>query len=279
VTRPDLDIRAEADLHAYVDDCLDPARRAAVEQELAANEKLSGAADRWRQQNDSIRAAFDRLPADHTPTPIRRLNPDKLADRGVEIAPPGRRASTGIAAIVLAVVAGLFFATAPRDQGRDSVGAPPHAVAALVGASFAAYRTYSAASVDPVEPGLSSPRALRDWLRPQLGHDIPVPDLSGIGLTRLGARIVPGVRGPAAFLMYEDAAHARVAIYVEDGALMPVMAPVAEQVGAVGATAFSRGASDFVVIGSVGRARINQIAATLQTGGQTGGRADSAANH
>ena len=279
MTRSGFDIRAEADLHAYVDDCLDPAKRPAMEQALAANEKLRGAADRWRQQNDSIRAAFDRLPADHAPTPIRRLNVDRLADRGVEIAPPGRRASTGIAAIVVAVIAGLFFATAPRDQGRDAAVAPPHAVAALVGAGFAAYRTYSAASVVPVEPGVSSAREVRQWLRPQLGHDIPVPDLSGFGLTRLGARIVPGVRAPAAFLMYEDATHARVAIYVEDGGLMPVPAPAVEQVGAVGATAFSHGVSDFVVIGSVGRARINQVAALLQTGGQTGGSADSTANH
>jgi anti-sigma factor RsiW len=276
VTRREFDVHAEADLHAYVDDCLDPAKRPAMEQALAANEILRGAADRWRQQNDSIRAAFDRLPPVRAPTPIRRF--DKLADRGVEIAPPGRRASTGIVAIVVAVIAGLFFAATPRDQGRD-LAVAPHAVTALVGASFAAYRTYSAASVVPVEPGLSSPRALRDWLRPQLGHDIPVPDLSRIGLTRLGARIVPGVRAPAAFLMYEDDARMRVAIYVEDGGLLPVLAPAVEQVGAVEATAFSHGVNDFVVIGSVGRARINQIAAVLQTGGQTGGIADSAANH
>src|SRR5215472_13616871 len=48
----------QADLHAFVDDCLEPDRRAAFEAQMAANPALVRRVARWRAQNNAIRMAF-----------------------------------------------------------------------------------------------------------------------------------------------------------------------------------------------------------------------------
>jgi anti-sigma factor RsiW len=48
-----------ADLHAYVDDCLEPDERLAFEEHMALDPSLARRATLWRAQNSAIRAAFD----------------------------------------------------------------------------------------------------------------------------------------------------------------------------------------------------------------------------
>ena len=48
-----------ADLHAYVDDCLEPDERLAFENQMAQDPTLARRAAAWRAQNGAIRAAFD----------------------------------------------------------------------------------------------------------------------------------------------------------------------------------------------------------------------------
>ena len=48
-----------ADLHAYVDDCLQPDERLVFEKQMAQDPALARRATLWRAQNSAIRAAFD----------------------------------------------------------------------------------------------------------------------------------------------------------------------------------------------------------------------------
>ena len=48
-----------ADLHAYVDDCLEPDERLAFENRMAQDPALARRATAWRTQNSAIRAALD----------------------------------------------------------------------------------------------------------------------------------------------------------------------------------------------------------------------------
>ena len=48
-----------ADLHAYVDDCLEPDPRLAFEQQMAEDPALARRSALWRAQNSAIRAAFE----------------------------------------------------------------------------------------------------------------------------------------------------------------------------------------------------------------------------
>ena len=47
------------DLHAYVDDCLEPNERLAFEKRMAEDPALARRAAMWRAQNSAIRSAFD----------------------------------------------------------------------------------------------------------------------------------------------------------------------------------------------------------------------------
>jgi anti-sigma factor RsiW len=48
-----------ADLHAYVDDCLEPGERRAFEAQMAEHPALAQRATIWRDQSNAIRSAFD----------------------------------------------------------------------------------------------------------------------------------------------------------------------------------------------------------------------------
>ena len=48
-----------ADLHAYVDDCLEPNERRALEKQMTEDAALARRAAAWRAQNSAIRSAFD----------------------------------------------------------------------------------------------------------------------------------------------------------------------------------------------------------------------------
>ena len=61
-----------ADLHAYVDDCLEPDERLAFEQQMAQDPALARRAALWRTQNNAIRTAFDGESARAFPISIVR---------------------------------------------------------------------------------------------------------------------------------------------------------------------------------------------------------------
>jgi anti-sigma factor RsiW len=48
-----------ADLHGYVDDCMEPDERRAFERQMADDPALARRAAIWRAQNGAIRSAFD----------------------------------------------------------------------------------------------------------------------------------------------------------------------------------------------------------------------------
>ena len=67
-----------ADLHAYVDDCLEPDERLAFEQQMAQDPALARRAALWRAQNSAIRAAFDGEGARAFPISIVRPQNETL---------------------------------------------------------------------------------------------------------------------------------------------------------------------------------------------------------
>ena len=52
------------------------------------------------------------------------------------------------------------------------------------------------------------------WLSRRLGIALAAPDLAGHGFELVGGRLLPAVTGPAAQLMYQDAAGRRLTLYV-----------------------------------------------------------------
>ena len=214
---------SDTDLHAFVDGELDETWANAVRAHLGTHPADAGRVEGWRRQNIAIRRAYDTI----APTlPPLRQRPAGVTDVTMPMASP--RAPAGIDAVRaarrrrrLAATASAFLAGACATAlGAIAIGRwgthPDHPAVAMGAASVQAHaqngrlawRTYSHDAEAEDRP-VSSGALRRATALPA------VPDLTAQGLTLSSGRLMPGVAEPAAFLLYETAAHKHLALIVE----------------------------------------------------------------
>ena len=196
----------DEDLHAYVDDQLDPDRRSLVERYLEQNPEAARRVTSYQAQRAAIRAAFQQqgsrpLPRHLTVAGILAQRARKRATRRWLVA----------ACLVLAVLgggAGGWLLHAPPDLERGE-----RAMLVLEQQALASHAVYSVDSRHPVEVPGSEDRHLQQWFSNRLHRVVVVPDLSGLGFHLIGGRLLATEHGdPAALLMYEDAEHHRMSV-------------------------------------------------------------------
>ena len=222
-----------AEAFAFVDNCLAPADRREFQARLREDPELRRQVALWEAQNEAIRAAYGAPASARAPIDLarnsnenvpawtrsanqkqpsaapRRANGEARARqaRAASAAPPAPFLALRRVAAVAALAAILLVVSGPGGP------TPPHG--RLAEAALAAYRAFAAASEAPVEFRTRDPRALTKWLAPQFVRGIVVPGFSSDALTLLGARIAPGARASAAFLVYEDRGGERVGLLIE----------------------------------------------------------------
>ncbi|HET7362839.1 MAG TPA: anti-sigma factor [Burkholderiales bacterium] len=184
---------AEADLHAYVDDQLDAARRTALESWLAAHPDDAARVAAYRVLAERLRAAY--APVLEEPLPEELLS-------AVQAKPAGRRrfarAALAVAAgTLIALAVSRYFAPAPASD--------------IVQRAAMAHAVYAAEVQHPVEARARA--ELLDSLSQRLQMRVQAPDLESAGLAFLGGRLLPGDAAAAALLMYEGQNGQRVTLY------------------------------------------------------------------
>lgn len=197
---------SEADLHAYADGLLPPARAAEVAQWLADHPQQQMLVAEWQRQSLLLRAAF---PPQHTPLPAR--------PRWRWSGPPAMTAS-----VLLAFAVG--YGTASWQQPPADTATLPASVAALPGYASVAHTVYTPEQRHPVEVGVEQRDHLLTWLSRRLGKPIRVPTLTAQGYRLVGGRLLPGDSGSAAQFMYEHETGQRVTLYLQAS---PANAPLA----------------------------------------------------
>jgi anti-sigma factor RsiW len=187
----------EHELHAYVDDRLEPANRRAVEAHLAEHVEDAARVQAYREQNAAFRAAFDPVLDEPLPDRLRRIDTSR------------RSARFAVAAGWLAVgVAVGWFAhsfVGPR-------GGP--APLSLARQAAIAHAVYSPEIRHPVEVGAAEQEHLVNWLSKRLGAKLKAPLLTAEGFELVGGRLLPGPGGAVAQFMYQDAKGKRLTLYV-----------------------------------------------------------------
>jgi anti-sigma factor RsiW len=259
----------ETDLHALVDGELDPDHRRRVEDHLLLHPGDAALVEDWRRQNAALRAAFEPIALETPPLSLRTAatraaaqsqgpietgathwgrpsgtpRPRRIEDLRVR----QRRQAALISALLL--VSGLALAGLAAfvfAGGRSEAPRAPAPTAFSQGYVSRAGLTYATYTVDahPVEFDATRRDELADRLKTRVGFS-RIPDLSAQDLRLLGGRIVPGVSGPAGFLIYERADGGRVGLYFERAVF--AAAPPAPR-GGFGVTAIEWRAADFAFV-------------------------------
>ena len=194
----------EDELHAYVDGELPADRREAVARWLSEHPEQAATVAGWRAQAEGIRARFGAVAEEPVPA---RLNIDKVMRNGGT----SRKLLAAIAAA--AAVVAFFVGGGVGWYARGTSAAAPAGGNAFTADALEAHRLYVVEVRHPVEVPGDQRQHMTQWLTKRLGYQQRVPDLSGIGLKLVGARLLPGPWGAAAFYMYEGPSGERYTLY------------------------------------------------------------------
>lgn len=188
----------EADLHAYVDGMLPPARAAEVEAYLSERPEESARLAAYREQIVAFHREFD--PVLEEPLPGRLGVPRRYWVR------PLLRYAAVLAWFALGVAAGWQLHAYNTERSIETTAWARRAAIAHV--------IYSPEVRHPVEVGADQEAHLVAWLSKKLGAPLKVPYLGNQGFQLVGGRLLPGERGPVAQYMYQDGKGQRLTLYV-----------------------------------------------------------------
>jgi anti-sigma factor RsiW len=191
----------EDDLHAYVDQALEPERRAEVASYLDDHPEVAKRIAGFTAQRDLLRAALAPIADEPAPPELnlarmiedRRLRPSRL--------------SWAAAALLLLSIGG-----AGGWVARGSLLSTPAGVAALAQEAMDSYNVYAPDHVRPVEVRATDSAQLVQWVSSRLHQAVKVPDLAAAGYRLMGGRLVATSHGPAAMFMYDDDHGSRIVL-------------------------------------------------------------------
>jgi anti-sigma factor RsiW len=195
----------DADVHAYADGQIAPERIAAFDAAIARDPAFAARVADIRSLSAALRDALD--PSLAEPVPSRLLH---------AATPPLRRRARvsrwivpalGLAATLAVGVSIGWFG---RDAVLESHGTP---VSFARQAAFA-HALYAADARRPVEVWANEEKNLYAWLTKRLGHAVHPIDLSSVGFSLVGGRLVAGSEQPTALLMYENPDKQRLTLQI-----------------------------------------------------------------
>jgi anti-sigma factor RsiW len=250
----------EAELHAYVDGQLSAERVAAVESHLAINVKDAANVSAWRQQNESLNAALERvldepIPARLSLDPINRPN-----GGGLRVMDRSHRAL--IAASIAFVAGALVGAGGLTLVERSPIWSTTSTdvAATMARAALDAHQVFIPEILHPVEVTGAYREQLLQWLSKRLGYPMGLPDLKSEGYALIGGRLLSGPHGPAALFMFENSTGTRLTLYC--GRLQPVANTAFhfKQTDGIETVYWTDDNIGFALTGSVGHEALQRVA-------------------
>jgi anti-sigma factor RsiW len=268
-----------ADLHAYVDDCLEPDERWAFENRMAEDPALAHRAAAWRAQSSAIRLAFDVEGARGFPTSIaRHQNGQGMSRRSVlaggktgrQQAPRLSSPNAASAPRLEEKVSGPRAFRMPVSWRLSlaalsvclfcvwSPGGPMIPTIGLGEAGVAAFRAFARSGVAPVEFATSDIAESQSWLAARLLRPVYLPATPST-VSLVGARIAPSPGATAAFLTYRsDQGLVGLLIQSLDApmARAPELIPLGDRYAAV----WTSGGQGFALVGDLEAPSLLKIA-------------------
>jgi anti-sigma factor RsiW len=195
---------SDSDLGAYADRQLAPERIAAVEAALARDPALAAQVAEIRAQNAALRDGLDPLLAE--PVPQALLDAARSPDPRAR--PPVARWRLPALAAAASLVVGVAIGWFGRDIVIERAGTP---LTFPREAAFA-HALYAAEPRRPVEVWAAEEKSLVTWLARRTGPPVRAPDLSAMGYSLVGGRLLSGNARPTGLFMYENADKQRLTL-------------------------------------------------------------------
>jgi len=195
---------AEEELHAYVDNCLDPARQPAVLRYIQEHPDVAEQVAAFRAQRDALRTAFSAVANEPIPSALglERLVHARLQRRWT----PWRVAASVFLAFALGGAGGWFVHAGVTPQ----IGV----ITLLTQEAVANHVVYTADKRRPTELGAQQRDDLARWVSNRLNHQVAPPDLSADGYSYMGGRLAATPDGPAGLFMYDNGQGVRLTVFV-----------------------------------------------------------------
>lgn len=191
---------SEHQLHAYVDGQLGEADRAEVEALLGQDEDATARVRAYQAQKQALHADFDGVLTEPIPARLREVRPAAMTS-------PIWRAAAAVV-LLLAGGAGGWFANDWQRKPELVL------VQTLTGEALIAHRVYTKEVRHAVEVAANEEAHLVAWLSKRLDATLTAPDLTTVGYSLVGGRLLPTNEGAAAHLMYENATGDRLTLYI-----------------------------------------------------------------
>ena len=249
----------EDELMAFVDGRLDPERAAHIEQQAQHDHELAATLSALRAQQQVLRASLDPVLDEPIPARLLRIKTNSSFSWS--------RVAAAIAWIALGVIIGSQFShqvspdKKPFAASRDTTQDLPR----FVHQAVVAYGVFAPEVRHPVELGSAEAQALNTWLSTRLQREMQAPDLTQLGFSLMGGRLLPGeTNKPAAQFMYEDRHGQRITMY-----LRGMAEPTAEtafrfvQRGGVNTFYWVEGDWGYALSGELSRHQLLQIAQAI----------------
>ena len=202
----------EADLHAFADNLLPPARRADIEAYLARHPHELQRVNDWRAQNIALKGLLD--PVLDEPLPLR------LPMSRTHVAWPWRAIAASVSIAFVSAGSAWWLRGAADSRALQMAAAPAanssgaQPLTGFAHRAAVAHAVYSPEVRRPVEVGADDEKGLVTWLTKRMGAQVRAPDLRPLGYTLMGGRLLPGDKEPVAQFMFDDAKGQRLTLYV-----------------------------------------------------------------
>jgi anti-sigma factor RsiW len=202
---------ADEELHALVDGQLAPERRAEVKEALAHDPVAAARVAAWRRQREALQRLHDDLLDEPVPAALASALDLGLRRQGSWVRWGGMAAG-----VLLAFAAGWLGNALWSGHGAapSSQLARAPATREFVHDASIAHAVYAPEKRHPVEVAATEQQHLVQWLSKRLDRPLKVPDLTTMGYTLVGGRLLPGESGARAQFMFEDGSGERVTLYI-----------------------------------------------------------------
>ena len=247
------------ELMAYLDGELDPERTQFIEQLMQKDKDLMAVVVALQAQQQAMRAALD--PVLDEAIPLRLLQAGQASRYSLQ-----RIAASVVWLTIGLTIGALSSGYYVSQRAEQSVAQRAQAdLPNFVRQATVAYAVFAPEVRHPVEVGSVDAKGLNTWLSKRLQRPVQAPDLSRLGFSLMGGRLLPAeTNKPAAQFMYENRAGQRITMYLR-GMAQPTAETAfrfAEQ-GSVNTFYWVEGDWGYALSGELSRNQLLQIAQAI----------------